>query len=251
MVKVPKANDPLGVCSIFDHDDLAITCPIRFRERWIVVEDAAGFFFPTDAKWTSLTEVPLKDQAGGKAGNLDLVLVSYDSHGKLVDYGALEIQAVYISGNVRRPFEHYMQNPVQNASMDWLKHPRADYLSSSRKRLAPQLLYKGGILRAWDKKLAVALHHGFFDTLPVLQGAEQSGADIAWLIYELRHDTPQDKYLLSRLKTVYTLFSETLEQITKAQVGDERAFLAELQSRLDEKLDNDNPPDAPLFQFGP
>ena len=25
-----KANDPLGVCSVFDGDNTAITCPIRF-----------------------------------------------------------------------------------------------------------------------------------------------------------------------------------------------------------------------------
>ncbi|MCR4316207.1 MAG: NotI family restriction endonuclease [Planctomycetes bacterium] len=50
-----KANDPLGVCSIFDGGEVAITCPIRFRENWIIAEDAASFFFPPDTRWTSLT----------------------------------------------------------------------------------------------------------------------------------------------------------------------------------------------------
>jgi len=36
-------------------------------------------------------------------------------------------------------------------------YPRPDYLSSSRKRLAPQLIFKGGIINAWGKKTAVAL----------------------------------------------------------------------------------------------
>jgi len=40
-----KANDPLGVCSILDGADVVITCPVRFRERWIIAEDAAAFFF--------------------------------------------------------------------------------------------------------------------------------------------------------------------------------------------------------------
>jgi hypothetical protein len=40
-----KANDPLGVCSVRDGSDLAITCPVRFREDWIIAEDAAAFFF--------------------------------------------------------------------------------------------------------------------------------------------------------------------------------------------------------------
>src|SRR5579859_7089837 len=102
-----KANDPLGVCSIFEGDSIAITCPIRFRQNWIIADDAAEFFFPKKAKWTSLTEVRLKDKSDKSAGNIDLVLVSYDGRGKITDFGALEIQAVYISGNVRKPFEYY------------------------------------------------------------------------------------------------------------------------------------------------
>jgi len=43
---------------------------------------------------------------GRSAGNIDVVLVSYDNDGKVLDFGALEIQAVYISGNVRDPFEY-------------------------------------------------------------------------------------------------------------------------------------------------
>ncbi|HEX3560014.1 MAG TPA: NotI family restriction endonuclease [Pyrinomonadaceae bacterium] len=73
-----KANDPLGVCSVNEGDRVAITCPIRFREDWLIAEDADGFFFPPDAKWTSLVEVRLKDRHGQSAGNVDVVLVSYD-----------------------------------------------------------------------------------------------------------------------------------------------------------------------------
>lgn len=30
-----KAQNPLGVCTIFDGDNVAITCPVRFRQNWI------------------------------------------------------------------------------------------------------------------------------------------------------------------------------------------------------------------------
>ncbi len=44
-----KANAPLGVCSIFSGENhIAITCPIRFRQDWLIAEDAAAFFFPPD-----------------------------------------------------------------------------------------------------------------------------------------------------------------------------------------------------------
>jgi hypothetical protein len=155
-----KAKDPLGVCAIYHENHPVITCPIRFREDWIITDDAASFFFREGTTRSSLTEVRLNDLHGKSAGNIDVVLVAYDENGKVCDFGALEIQAVYISGNVRDPFEHFMKDPRGRASMDWSNepnYPRPDYLSSSRKRLAPQLLFKGGILNAWGKKTAVAL----------------------------------------------------------------------------------------------
>jgi len=36
-------------------------------------------------------------------------------------------------------------------------YPGPDYLSSSRKRLARELIYKGGIFQAWGKKMAVSI----------------------------------------------------------------------------------------------
>ncbi len=240
-----KANAPLGVCSVLDTDGPAITCPVRFREEWIIAEDAAGFFFPPKATWTSLTEVRLKDGDGGSAGNIDVVLVSYDAQGKLTDFGALEVQAVYISGNVRNPFEHYMQDPVANAKMDWSKrrnYPHPDFLSSSRKRLAPQLIFKGGILQAWKKKSAVALDRGFFETLPMLTQVDKSEAELAWFVYDLVLDKKANRYALTRLKTVYTKFKDSLRQITIAKPGKIEDFVGALQEKLDEKLDNLTPP---------
>ena len=93
--------------------------------------------------------------------------------------------------------------------MDWSKeanYPRPDYLSSSRKRLAPQLLFKGGILHSWKKKIAVALNKSFFATLPPLKQVPKSKADIAWLIYdlELLNEKDQDpgRYSLKKVDEV-------------------------------------------------
>lgn len=83
-----KANDPLGVCSIFHNDHPVITCPIRFRQDWIVAEDASHFFFPAGTAWTVLSEVRLEDKHSNPAGNIDLVLVSYDERGRVTDFGA-------------------------------------------------------------------------------------------------------------------------------------------------------------------
>lgn len=239
-----KANDPLGVCSIFDGQSVVITCPVRFRQRWLIAEDAAQFFFPPGAKWTTLTEVRLKGAQGKSAGSIDVVLCSFDQQGKITDFGALEVQAVYISGNVRKPFEHFMENPKDRAEMDWTGtqgYPNPDYLSSSRKRLAPQLIFKGGIFKAWGKKTSVAINRGFFETLPPLQPVAPEDAEMAWFIYDLRKDATANLFTLRKWKTVYTKFDESLDKITRSDPGNVGQFIAQLQEKVDEKLDGHPP----------
>ncbi len=191
-----------------------------------------------------MTEVRLSDAQGKSAGNIDVVLVAYDDKGKVYDFGALEIQAVYISGNVREPFEYFMKDPKGRASMDWSKepnYPRPDYLSSSRKRLAPQLLFKGGILHSWQKKIAVALNKSFFATLPRLKEVSKSKADIAWLIYDLElikekgHEA--DRYSLKKVDEVFTEFEPALLSITTASPGKVEDFIKLLQEKLDDQIE--------------
>lgn len=239
-----KAKDPLGVCSIYHEDHPVITCPIRFREDWIITDDATDFFFKENTTWSSLTEVRLNDAQGKSAGNIDIVLVAYDDKGKVYDFAALEIQAVYISGNVRDPFAYYMKDPRVHGSMDWSKepnYPRPDYLSSSRKRLAPQLLFKGGILHNWKKKIAVALNKSFFDTLPKLKRVPKADADIAWLVYDLALSKGKGKkpgrYVLKKIDTVFTEFEPALLSITTPSPGKVEDFTKLLQERLDEQLE--------------
>ncbi|MDD3734761.1 MAG: NotI family restriction endonuclease [Candidatus Cloacimonetes bacterium] len=237
-----KAKNPLGVCSIYYQEHPVITCPIRFREEWLITDDAASFFFKEGATWSSLTEVRLNDAYGKTAGNIDVVLVAYDDTGKVYDFGALEVQAVYISGNVRDPFEYYMKDSKGRASMDWSiqpNYPRPDYLSSSRKRLIPQLLFKGGILHSWQKKTAVALNKGFYDTLPPMKSVSKEEADIAWLIYDLEliEDCEQKRYRLKKIDEVFTEFEPALLTITTPMPGRIGDFIKLLQEKLDEQLE--------------
>ncbi len=213
-----KAQDPLGVCSVLHGEQIAITCPVRFRQDWLIADHAADFFFPSGTNWTALTEVRLKDADGGSAGNIDVVLCAYDEQGHVYDFGALEVQAVYISGNVRNPFAHYMGDPVKRADMDGTKeanYPRPDFLSSSRKRLAPQLLFKGGILHAWKKKSAVAIDETFYATLPKISPVPREESDFALLVYKLLPPTKKDgQYQLSLAQRVYTTLGHLTDEIS-------------------------------------
>ena len=242
-----KANNPLGVCSIYHSDSPVITCPVRFREEWIIIENAAKFAFGAKAKWTSLSEIKLVDKNNQSAGNIDFVIVKYDDNGDLVDFISLEVQGVYISGNLRKPFETYIAKPDKN--FDWpvnFNNPKPDYLSSSRKRLIPQMLYKGGIFRYWNKKQTVAIQKSFFDTLPELQRTTKTKADIAWFIYDLAYNNNTKNYDLVLADTVYTDFDTAISRVINPEPGDVDDFINILQDKLDKHLDQ-NPPDAPSF----
>lgn len=239
-----KAKDPLGVCSVYYDKRPVITCPIRFREDWRITDDAASFFFKDGTNWSSLTEVRLYDFQGKSAGNIDVVLVAYDDKGKVVDFGSLEVQAVYISGNVRDPFAYFMKDPEKRATMDWTKepnYPRPDFLSSSRKRLAPQLLFKGGILHSWKKKMAVALDKSFFSTLPKLKRVPKSKADIAWFVYDLELNKDKgcgpERFILKKVDEVFTEFEPALVSLTTPIPGKVEDFMRLLQEKLDEQLE--------------
>lgn len=239
-----KAQNPLGVCSIYYQDEPVITCPVRFRQNWLIVENAASYFFGEGATWTSLTEVRLNDANDQSAGNIDIVLVSYDDQGKILDFGAIEVQAVYISGNVRKPFEQYISEPEQWKNTDWSKlatyYPKPDYLSSSRKRLIPQLFYKGSILREWGKKQVVVMQKSFFDTLPQLPQVDPSISEIAWNSYVLEPE--QNSFNLKLDKVVYTQYWPAMHEISVPKVGKLENFIEKLQKKLDNKLEN--PPDT-------
>ncbi len=228
-----SATDPLGVCTVFEGERLVVTCPIRLRQDFKIIADAVDFFFP-GVSYVPLTEVRLKDKNGKPAGNIDIVIAALNDNDDIMDFGAVEVQTVYISGNVTKAFREYMKDPVANQAMEWPRknYPRPDYLSSSRKRLAPQLIYKGGILHNWEKKTAVVVHKGFYEQLPALEEVEKTDAEIAWLIYDLRHDKSHNRYELVRSDVKYTKFESALTTITTPSIGEMTEFLKDLKARI-------------------
>lgn len=127
--------------------------------------------------------------------------------------------------------------------MDWSNqnnYPRPDYLSSSRKRLVPQLLFKGGILNHWNKKIAVALNKGFYDTLPIssLDSVAKQDGEIGWFVYDLVHDATAQKFKLIKIDEVFTRFQPSLVKMTTPQPGKINDFINLLQQKLDDQLES-------------
>lgn len=251
---------PLGVCSVKAGDVAAITCPVRFSEGGVMLDTAAAWsaavlgLQPGDLLPVSEVRlVPAAEQGPEaeadedeqddmltvpevvetSAGNIDYVLTNIDSPNpgstRLDDYAvnayaALEVQAVYISGNVRNLFTEFMGGDA----WDGQNAPRPDWLSSSRKRLVPQLAWKGSILHAWGRPIAVSVQAAFWDTMPYLQRVTTDAQDgkafqqVAWVIVDLKRKQPGDLYHLEHVQTVYSTFDAALTAATQTPAGSDR-----------------------------
>ena len=84
-----------------------------------------------------------------------------------------------------------------------------------------------------------------FETVPCDE------ADIAWLIYTLEFDNDRNVYQIKLDETVYSKFDVSLNRITRPESGDKGNFVDQLQSRLDDMLEESNPPDAPIIDLMP
>ena len=67
------------------------------------------------------------------------------------------------------------------------------------------------------------------------------------MVYDLSFDPTQNRYDLKHSQAVYTAFTPALETITTAEAGPVDGFVDHLQQKLDEKLENGYPPDAPTL----
>lgn len=238
-----RATHPLGVCSIYNADEPVIICPIRFREDWLIADDAAAFFFPAGTKWTSLTDVRLNDGYDKHVATIDVVLIAYDEKGNIFDFGALGIQAAYTAGNVRSRFDSFMQSPAKHTQGDWPSepdYPEPDYPGSWQKILAPRLNNMVGIFKAWQKRTAVAINKGFFSSLPSMPTVEKAEADIAWLVYDLQlYDAGgAPRYRLTKVDEVYTRFPLPHWWTTVAVPDDISRFVRALKAALYLQEDN-------------
>ena len=234
-----KKNNPLGVCSIYHKGKPTIICPIRFREKWMICCDASRFFFNQKVEWTVLKEIRLKDNKVESAGNIDIVLVAHDEDGKIFDFGTIEVQSVYVSGNIRNPFDAFIKNPKKNELMDWSKeknYPRPDYLSSSRKRLIPQLIYKGHILNSWGKKQVVVIDRPFYEMIPIKNSSEKDKADLCWLVYEQSFSQKTHRFEITLFKKIYERFDDSIKRIITPKTGIIDDFIFELEKKLSREM---------------
>lgn len=237
-----RKGDPLGVCTMLDDGTPIIICPVRFRESWRIINDAAPFLLPDSKNITYVSEPILRDAEKNTVGKIDLVLVEHDN-GDVINFAPLEIQSVYISGNIRNPFNHYMADPSARFDEDWTgpNYPVPDWLSSV-KRLIHQLTAKGMIIvNAWGKRFGIAAQHQFFNSFPLFKSipeVPEEKANCAWFLYDLIWDPQKHIYALKLERKIYFSFDDFLNTFSATVAGDMQDFTDILQRKLAKKLKN-------------
>lgn len=218
--------------------ELVTTCPHRFQElgiiyQWIgqtllgherpVVVAEVGFL-------EQVGEEKLEDASSEDVGRIDSVLV-HPNLGQL-SWCALEVQAVYFSGNtMRREFEELRVESLLGLPFP-SAHRRPDFRSSGPKRLMPQLQIKVPTLRRWGKKMAVLVDRPFFDSLGKMEDVKDvSNCDIAWFV--VRYDESGGKATLTPNFVKLT----TLENAVEGLTGGSPVTLTQFEARMREKLD--------------
>jgi hypothetical protein len=163
-------------------------------------------------------------------GRIDMVLVS-STTGNTFSWCALEIQAVYFSGDSMN--KEY--NSIIKYKGETIPFPagrrRPDYRSSGPKRLMPQLQTKVPTLRRWGKKMAVVVDRDFFNSLGPMDSVEDiSNCDIAWFVVKFTENNNK-----AVLEPDFVRFT-TLERAVEGLTGGTPVSLYEFESRIRYKL---------------
>ncbi|MEW6762576.1 MAG: NotI family restriction endonuclease [Pseudomonadota bacterium] len=220
---------------------LRATCPHRFNEG-LDIYSWVGETILNDPKPKLVGEVgfleagaTVDNEVGGEdVGRIDMVLVSSKAAtGTPMVWSALEIQAVYFSGNAMTGEYKAYEDPAVN----WVSYPagqrRPDYRSCGPKRLMPQLQIKVPTLRRWGKKMAVVVDRAFFDSIGEMDHvADISNADIAWFIVRFEEVEGQSRARITRDEVRYT----TLERAVEGLTGGKPVALSTFEQRIGGKV---------------
>jgi hypothetical protein len=189
--------------------------------------DAARIAFGEGITCAAVPEVRvlevLREGKRKKIGKVDFLLTRVEG-GKAVDFAALEVQAVYISGKTIRPaFDQYVRTGVLTDA----GKRRPDFRSSAQKRLMPQLALKVPIFRRWGKSFFVATDSTFFSELPTMNPQSAGNGEVTWLSYDFERQS-EGGYRMRPPKVVHTLWDDVETALREGKAPEKSELLAQL-----------------------
>jgi len=228
-------TDPIGICSLSDGNEAAATCPARFLEGDRIFLDAARYAFGESVSFGVFPEIRIlriatteEGKSERKIGKVDFLLGRIDD-GNIVDFAALEVQAVYFSGTeIRTPMNYYLEH----GKLDLTNSARRpDFRSSAQKRLVPQLQLKVPVFRRWGKKFFVVVDTQFFNAMPPFAHTSPANSEITWLAYPLAKSGPD--YKMGEAQIIYSEWDEVQNSLREGVPPEPAEIVLELQAKLD------------------
>lgn len=250
--KHPATGCAVGVPIVGKQGELRATCPYRFHEglevfKW-VGETILGDPNPQLVGEVGFLEAgaTTDNDGGDDVGRIDMVLVSNNTVvGAPMAWAAVEIQAVYFSGNAMKGEFGAFRDPSIDCVIFPAGRRRPDYRSSGPKRLMPQLQIKVPTLRRWGKKMAVVVDRAFFDSIGEMDNVPDiSNADVAWFIVKFEEVAGQRRTRIVRDEVRFT----TLERSVEGLTGGKPVPLPVFETRINAKIVL--PASAPLVKRG-
>lgn len=177
-------------------------------------------------------------------GRIDHVLIHPTS--PPFEWCAVEIQAVYFSGNAMGPEFTALVGQTSEFNQFPVGRRRPDDRSSGPKRLMPQLQIKVPSLRRWGKKIAVVIDEGFYGSLGYMEKVQHvSNCDIAWFV--VRFEEKEGQVVLEPLNVYLT----TLERSVEGLTGGTPVSKEQFEARIRAKLGSQQPISAQPFPLEP
>ena len=226
---------PDGSFGIPADEAIVSLCPQRFRENGTIFEWVAKELLGC-AKPTVIGEVPFllgntghTDDTPDAVGQIDMVLI--DESRPTLHWCALEIQAVYFSGE-GMPSQFSILREWSGSGVPFPdKNRRPDFRSSGPKRLMPQLQTKVPTLRRWGKKMAVVVDLAFWNSLgPMDRVPDVSNCDVAWFVVNYNR-SPKGFTLIPHALHLTTL-ERAVEGLTGGRPINLDVFETNLRARL-------------------
>jgi len=226
---------------------LRVVCPHRFKQNGTIYSAVSHLLIGTldpvivpEVRFLRRNPNRLKtddelpeiseDVRSEDVGNIDIVLVN-PTHPEM-GWCALEIQAVYFSGEKMNLLFAHIENYIGDGIPFPDKGRRPDYRSSGPKRLMPQLQIKVPTLRRWGKKMAVVVDVPWFRTnvVGVETVADISNCDIAWFLVDFDESTDPATLLITSPQL------QTLERAVEGLTGGFPVSLVEFESKIRDKI---------------
>ncbi|MGB7433760.1 MAG: NotI family restriction endonuclease [Ahrensia sp.] len=231
--KSSKTN-PIGICSLSDGINAAALCPVRFLENDIIFKDAARIAFGDGAEFAVFPEVRIlkiastrEKERERKIGKVDF-LIGLINGSEITDFAAVEVQAVYFSGNEIRSVQQHFLDKRTLEGVDATRRP--DFRSSAQKRLIPQLELKVPVFRRWGKKFFVVVDQQFFAALPEFKTTTQGNSEVTWLAYPLAKKAAN--YSLGTADIVFSAWDEIRTALREGDAPEPDEIYSELNSKF-------------------